>query len=80
MYDIIERWLVVFLHVLYDIKSGFVCQLLVPIIKKNRFKMPAGFRLVEVCTLSGWSILLRECLMLVVIKDHTVYGCRVFRQ
>ena len=58
---------------MYDIiKSGFVCQLLAHIIKKDRFKMAAGFRLVEVCNLSGWSILLRACLMLVVIKDHPV--------
>jgi len=63
---------------MYDIiKSGFVCQLLAHIIKKDPFKMAAGFRLVEVCILSGWSILLRE---LVVIKEHPVYGCRVFRQ
>jgi len=66
---------------MYDIiKSGFVCQLLAHIIKKDRFKMAAGFRLVEVCNLSGWSILLRECLMLVVIKEYPVYGYRVFRQ
>ena len=59
---------------------GFVCQLLAHIIIKGRFKMAAWFRLIEVCILSGWSILLRECLMLVVIKENPVYGCRVFRQ
>jgi len=66
---------------MYNIfKCGFVCQLLAHIIKKDRFKMAAGFRLVEVGILSGWSVLLRECLMLVVIKECPVYGCRMFRQ
>ena len=44
------------------------------IIKKDRFKMASGFRLDEVCILSGCSILLRECIMIVEIKALPVYG------
>jgi len=75
MYDIIERWLNVFARSVYKyviIESGFVSQLLAHIIIKYRSKMAAGFRLVEVSILSGWSILLRECLRLVVIKEHPI--------
>jgi len=44
------------------------------IIKKDGFNIVSGFRLDEVCILSGCSILLRECIMLVVIKEHPAYG------
>jgi len=38
---------------MYIIKSGFVFQLLAHIIKKDRFKMAAGFRVIQVLYCQG---------------------------